>query len=210
MVLGDEVLLGSIPMEDMDLIARPLRATSFQIRPASTSLRRSPKARPGRPSGDHLSPAGRAGPSREEIMSRQESNDTSLRTSFLYGANAAYIEDLYANFQNDPGSVGPEWRQFFAGLADEAGLPERNARGASWQQPNWPVPLNGELVSALDGDWNEVASGVGEAIRARAATSAHAAHRRRGPPGDARFGARHHDDPGLPHARVISMPIWTR
>jgi hypothetical protein len=35
-------------------------------------------------------------------------------TSFLYGGNAAYIEDLYARYQGRPGLVDPEWRAFFA------------------------------------------------------------------------------------------------
>ena len=29
--------------------------------------------------------------------------------------NAAYIEDLYARYQEDPASVDAEWQAFFAG-----------------------------------------------------------------------------------------------
>ena len=43
-------------------------------------------------------------------MARQEHNDALLQTSFLYGANAAYIEDLYAKYQADPASVDAEWQ----------------------------------------------------------------------------------------------------
>ena len=100
-------------------------------------------------------------------MSRQDANEALLRTAFLYGANAPYIEDLYARFEADPVSVGPEWRSFFAGLQDDKATVESNARGASWQKPNWPIPANGELVSALDGNWGQIERAVGEKIKAK-------------------------------------------
>ena len=31
-------------------------------------------------------------------MARQDANETLLNTAFLYGANAAYIEELYARY----------------------------------------------------------------------------------------------------------------
>jgi 2-oxoglutarate dehydrogenase complex dehydrogenase (E1) component-like enzyme len=37
-----------------------------------------------------------------------EANDIMAQTSFLYGGNAHYIEDMYARFQDDPGSVPAE------------------------------------------------------------------------------------------------------
>ena len=46
-------------------------------------------------------------------MARQDINDALLSTSFLYGANASYIEDLYARFEKDPTSVDAEWQEFF-------------------------------------------------------------------------------------------------
>ena len=39
-------------------------------------------------------------------------------TSFLYGANAPYIEELHARYAADPASVDAEWRDFFEGLKD--------------------------------------------------------------------------------------------
>jgi 2-oxoglutarate dehydrogenase E1 component len=103
-------------------------------------------------------------------MARQDANQDFLQTSFLYGGNAPYIEDLYARYQESPTSVGAEWQAFFAGLKDEGGLAEANARGASWKTPNWPVPMNGELVSALDGNWAQIERAVGDQIRAKAQT----------------------------------------
>ncbi|NBS03124.1 MAG: hypothetical protein EBS72_13570, partial [Rhizobiales bacterium] len=43
-------------------------------------------------------------------MARQDQNEALLQTSFLYGANASYIEDLYARYQDNPNSVDAEWR----------------------------------------------------------------------------------------------------
>ncbi len=49
-------------------------------------------------------------------MSRQPKNDAFLRTSFLDGANAAYVEEMQARYAKNPGSVGDEWRHFFESL----------------------------------------------------------------------------------------------
>ncbi|RUP12633.1 MAG: 2-oxoglutarate dehydrogenase E1 component, partial [Methylobacterium sp.] len=100
-------------------------------------------------------------------MARQDVNEALLETSFLYGANAAYIEELQAAYARNPSSVDPEWQTFFKGLGEDETLVEKNAAGASWEKPNWPVPLNGELVSALDGNWGALEKAVGDRIVAR-------------------------------------------
>ena len=100
-------------------------------------------------------------------MARQDQNETLLQTSFLYGGNAAYIEDLYARFQSDPASVDAEWREFFGALGDDKASVEKSARGASWKKANWPVHANGELISALDGNWAQVEKAVGQKISAK-------------------------------------------
>ncbi|MGQ2958666.1 2-oxoglutarate dehydrogenase E1 subunit family protein, partial [Agrobacterium sp.] len=51
-------------------------------------------------------------------MARQEANEQFQITSFLDGANAAYIEQLYARYEEDPSSVSPEWQSFFKALSD--------------------------------------------------------------------------------------------
>ena len=102
-------------------------------------------------------------------MARQEQNDALLQTSFLYGANAAYIEDLYAKYQTDPSSVDAEWQAFFSGLNDDRDSVAQSARGASWKKPNWPQVANGELVSALDGNWGVVEKIVSDKLKAKAA-----------------------------------------
>ena len=52
-------------------------------------------------------------------MTRHELNDVFATTSFLQGANAAYLEQLHASYEQAPDSVGPEWQAFFASLRDD-------------------------------------------------------------------------------------------
>jgi 2-oxoglutarate dehydrogenase E1 component len=101
-------------------------------------------------------------------MARQDANETFLNTAFLYGANAPYIEDLYARYEKDPSTVDAEWQAFFGALRDDKKAVEQNARGASWKKPNWPIHANGDLVSALDGNWAQVEKAVGDKIKAKA------------------------------------------
>jgi 2-oxoglutarate dehydrogenase E1 component len=102
-------------------------------------------------------------------MARQEANEQFSATSFLDGANALYIEQLYARYQDNPGSVTSEWQAFFRTLEDSPADISKAAKGASWQKKNWPVPLNGDLVNALDGDWPVVEKAVTKKIEAKAA-----------------------------------------
>jgi 2-oxoglutarate dehydrogenase E1 component len=102
-------------------------------------------------------------------MQRQDQdNDRFSVTSFLYGGNAAYIEELQARYEKNPASVDPEWREFFDSLADDAADVIKNAEGASWKAKNWPVPTNGELISALDGNWGLVEKHVEKKIKEKA------------------------------------------
>ena len=102
-------------------------------------------------------------------MARQEqANDIFALTSFLYGGNAHYIEELQAQYENDPASVGPEWQEFFNTLDDNKDDVIKNAKGASWEKANWPIAGNGELVSALDGNWGEVEKHITDKLKAKA------------------------------------------
>jgi 2-oxoglutarate dehydrogenase E1 component len=88
---------------------------------------------------------------------RSESNARFAQTSFLYGGNAAYVEKLQAEFERDPNAVDPEWRAFFARLKDDRAAVATSAGGPRWRKPNWPRAADGELISALDGDWGKPA-----------------------------------------------------
>src|SRR6202040_1411594 len=99
-------------------------------------------------------------------MSRQDANAAFARTSFLYGGNADYLENLYARYETDPTSVDAQWQAFFQSLKDEPAAVMTNARGPSWQRP-YPLARS-ELTSALDGDWRETEKALGDKVKARA------------------------------------------
>ncbi len=82
-------------------------------------------------------------------------NEVLAETSFLFGANAEFVEDLHARWSEDPTSVEPSWRAFFGSLADDPAA----IRGAN-SPPSWapePSPLvRPDWLSAIDGNWPKV------------------------------------------------------
>ena len=107
-------------------------------------------------------------------MTRQDINQALLQTSFLYGANGAYIEALQARYEKDPSSVEAGWREFFDTLGDDPASVEKTAEGASWRRPQWPATPKGDLINALDGDWPATERAVTDKLRALAAAEAEA------------------------------------
>jgi 2-oxoglutarate dehydrogenase E1 component len=111
-------------------------------------------------------------------MSRHELNDAFARTSFLFGTNAAYIEELQARYEENPGSVGDEWRLFFQSLREEQGRdaarvasePGSVSSGPDWGRPVDELLANGDLVEALTGDYRATEAHV----QNRLARSTHA------------------------------------
>ena len=101
-------------------------------------------------------------------MSRQPQNDAFARTSFLQGANAAYIEELQAQYEKNPGSVSDEWRLFFQSLQEEQGKATAEANGPSWATSLDELQTNGELVAALTGDYGAAERDLRDKISARA------------------------------------------
>src|SRR5262249_20756675 len=117
---------------------------------------------------------GRAG-GRRAMTSRPRDNGTTMsnprenavfeETSFLYGGNASFVEDLYARYKPDPGSVDPSWRSYFASLNGAA-----PATGPSWLDKSWPPKPNGALfLDALGGQFAEAFPDGGQALRAKVA-----------------------------------------
>ena len=101
-------------------------------------------------------------------MTRQEKNDTFLLTSFLYGGNADYIEQLYSRFKADPNSVDETWKSFFGKLEDSDADAIKSAEGPSWGRTDWPQTPRSDLVSALDGNWGEIAVKTEKAVTKKA------------------------------------------
>jgi 2-oxoglutarate dehydrogenase E1 component len=101
-------------------------------------------------------------------MARREANEAFQLSSFLYGGNASYLEDMYARYQESPDSVEAGWRAFFATLKDPKESVIAEARGPRWRRSDWPVVANGEIVAALDGNWLPVEQLVGDKIKASA------------------------------------------
>jgi len=105
------------------------------------------------------------------VMARQALNEALARTSFLNGVNAAYIEEMQAIYERNPGAVSDEWRLFFQSLHEEQGNASAEASG-----PSWGVPLerlnqsaSSDIVAALTGDYAGVEQQLNEHIQSRAA-----------------------------------------
>ncbi|MEI8396219.1 MAG: 2-oxoglutarate dehydrogenase E1 component [Rhodospirillaceae bacterium] len=54
------------------------------------------------------------------------------QSSFLYGANATFIAELYSRYLNNPASVDPSWAGFFSDLNEDGRAILDELRGASW------------------------------------------------------------------------------
>jgi 2-oxoglutarate dehydrogenase E1 component len=95
-------------------------------------------------------------------------NEVLAETSFLYGGNAAFVEDLYAKWSADPNSVEPSWRAFFASLHDSAADVKRAAAEPAWIKAG-PPAARPDWLSAIDGLWPAVEAKLGARIAERAA-----------------------------------------
>ena len=145
-------------------------------------------------------------------MTRQDVNQALLQTSFLYGANSAYIEALAGEIR-----AGPAFGR--AGLARFLRRARRRS-GERRQDRERRVVAQAQLAGDAEGRSDQRArrrlAGDGKGGRRQAArqgggSCAEAAPTRgRDPPRDARFGARADDDPRLPHARPSATPISIR
>ena len=98
-------------------------------------------------------------------------NEVLAETSFLYGGNATFVEDLYAQWSADPNSVETSWRAFFASLHDAAADVKRAAAEPAWTKAA-PPAVRPDWLSALDGMWPAVEAKLGAKIAERAAPAA--------------------------------------
>ncbi|MGH6932451.1 MAG: 2-oxoglutarate dehydrogenase E1 component [Dongiaceae bacterium] len=70
-----------------------------------------------------------------------------IETTFLSGPNAAFIEELYAKYAEDPSAVDPSWQGFFRELEDDARAILSDRRGASWGPLKPGLLANGAVAS---------------------------------------------------------------
>ncbi len=89
---------------------------------------------------------------------RSPPNAAMLESSFLYGANALYVEEMYARFAADPNSVDPSWRAFFQSVGDPAALVRAAVEGPSWGRPDIVRGAGDEATALLDGNWPKPAA----------------------------------------------------
>ncbi|HEY3813319.1 MAG TPA: 2-oxoglutarate dehydrogenase E1 component [Caulobacteraceae bacterium] len=80
-------------------------------------------------------------------------NQVFQETSFLYGGNASFIEDLHERWAQDPNSVSAAWRAFFEQLKDSADQVKQAAQAGSWGRET--AVERTEELSALDGQWDD-------------------------------------------------------
>ncbi len=86
-------------------------------------------------------------------MTDQSPNDQFHASSFMQGHNAEYLEQLYAQYANDPNAVDEAWRQFFSALGDAELDVKAEAQGPSWARSDWPPQPADENTAALTGEW---------------------------------------------------------
>src|SRR5580693_1029736 len=82
-------------------------------------------------------------------------NQVLSETSFLYGGNGAFVEDLYARWAANPDSVEPSWRAFFASLNEKTDEVRRSVERPAWEPPA-PPESRPDWLSAIDGLWPAV------------------------------------------------------
>ena len=86
-------------------------------------------------------------------MPKSPSNQIFDKTSFLHGANATYIEEMFKKYSYDPSSVPNDWGIFFKNIKDE-GL-NSSTYSAAWANNDLKVQ-NGDLIAAMDGNWSSL------------------------------------------------------
>ncbi|MDP6344556.1 MAG: 2-oxoglutarate dehydrogenase E1 component, partial [Alphaproteobacteria bacterium] len=91
-------------------------------------------------------------------------------SSFLFGANSAFIEQLYQRYLASPSSVDASWQQFFAELGDDADTVIAEVRGASWA-PRTAAEMPVDTFTS-DGDGDNFLAGLQRAPQAVGAVSA--------------------------------------
>ena len=86
-------------------------------------------------------------------------------TTFLTGANAGFIAELYTRFLQDPLSVDESWRRFFSEMDDDVSAVLGELRGPTWGKPAPRIVTNGAAPANAIGA-EELRRAAGDSIRA--------------------------------------------
>ncbi|MEX0348767.1 MAG: 2-oxoglutarate dehydrogenase E1 component [Paracoccaceae bacterium] len=105
-------------------------------------------------------------------MTDQSPNDQFHASSFMQGHNAAYLEQLYAQYANDPNAVDAAWAEFFRQMGDAELDVKADAAGPSWARNDWPPMPADDLTGALTGEWPVAETkAAGKKIKDKAASA---------------------------------------
>jgi 2-oxoglutarate dehydrogenase E1 component len=96
-------------------------------------------------------------------MNKTEATAAFEETSFLYGGNAAFVEQLYSKYRENSAAVDAHWRNFFDAMEGSA-APHK----PSWQRADWPLKPTDENTAALDGDWTAIEKAIADKLAATA------------------------------------------
>jgi 2-oxoglutarate dehydrogenase E1 component len=86
-------------------------------------------------------------------MTEHSPNDIFHASSFMQGHNAEYLEQLYAQYAQDPNAVDAAWAEFFRAMGDAELDVKKEAEGPSWARNDWPPQPADEMHGALTGEW---------------------------------------------------------
>jgi 2-oxoglutarate dehydrogenase E1 component len=105
-------------------------------------------------------------------MNKTDQRAAFEETSFLYGGNAQFVEDLYAKYLTNPAAVDVHWRNFFDQFQDGSANGSARPHGPSWQRHDWPAAPSDEQTAALDGNWVALEKRLAPKIEAKAKAAA--------------------------------------
>jgi 2-oxoglutarate dehydrogenase E1 component len=86
-------------------------------------------------------------------------------TTFLSGANAGFIAELYTRFLEDPDSVDESWRRFFSDINDDLPAVLAELRGPSWAKTA-PRPIGNGAAAAAEIGSESLRQATADSIRA--------------------------------------------
>src|SRR5262245_39137012 len=92
-------------------------------------------------------------------------NTAMLETSFLYGANATFVEEMAARYARDTNSIDASWPAFFDQVRDDPESVLKAVKGPSWYRAELATPQTTEMTALMDGGWAGLTARLEERVR---------------------------------------------